>query len=388
MDHRPVYLDCNATAPLHPAARETMLPWLQGDLLGNPGSRTHAYGNEAQKAVNRAREQLGTVAGLSLANVVFTSGATEASNLSLLGLAAYGERERRRHIVTTAIEHKATLEPLSKLASRGFEVTLVQPDMVGRVNPAEVLAAVRDDTLLVSMMHVNNETGMVQPVIEVAEGLRDRPTYLHIDASQGFCKDLPPLRHERVDLISVSGHKFGGPMGVGALLIRKRQFRLPPVEPITFGGGQERGLRPGTVPPMLVVGMGAAVAAMLQTRDAWWSACTTYRDGLLKGLVEAAPDGFDLNMDPACALPNCLNLSLRSGDGGWLDSEAVLLSLKDVLAASNGSACTSAGIEPSHVLIAQGLPSQRVRAAIRLSWCDTTPRIDWERAKVALSRLV
>jgi len=172
------------------------------------------------------------------------------------------------------------------------------------------------------------------------------------------------------------------------LLVRKRQFRLPPLEPIAFGGGQERGLRPGTLPTMLVVGMGAAAAAMLQGRDAWWSNCVAYRADLLNDLAAAAPYGFDLNMDPTCALPNCLNLSFRSGDGGWLDSEAVLLSLKDVLAASNGSACTSAGIEPSHVLIAQGLPTERVRAAIRLSSCETTPRIDWERAKVALSRLV
>jgi len=365
-----------------------MLPWLSGDLLGNPGSRTHAYGNEALKAVNRAREQVCAVAGLSAPSVVFTSGATEASNVALLGLAPFGERAHRRHIVSTAIEHKATLEPLNKLASRGFEVTLVPPGKLGRIDAAEVLAAVRDDTLLVSVMHVNNETGMVQPVIEVAEGLAGRPTFLHVDASQGFCKDLPPLRNERVDLISVSGHKFGGPMGVGALLVRKRQFRLPPLEPIAFGGGQERGLRPGTLPTMLVVGMGAAAAAMLQGRDAWWSNCVAYRADLLNDLAAAAPYGFDLNMDPTCALPNCLNLSFRSGDGGWLDSEAVLLSLKDVLAASNGSACTSAGIEPSHVLIAQGLPTERVRAAIRLSSCETTPRIDWERAKVALSRLV
>ena len=319
---------------------------------------------------------------------VFTGGATEASNLALLGLAAHGEREGRRHVVSAAVEHKATLEPLEELARRGFEVTLVPPDGRGRVDAADVLAAIRDDTLLVSLMHVNNETGVIHPVAEVADGLADRPAFLHVDAAQGFAKDLPPLRHGRVDLISVSGHKFGGPGGIGALLMRKRRYRLPPLAPLTFGGGQERGLRPGTIPAMLVVGIGAAAEAMLAGNDDWHRACAAYRDELLADLKAAAPAGLDLNMDPAHALPNCLNLSFRDGGGGWLDSEAVLLALNDVLAASNGSACTSAGVEPSHVLLAQGLPPGRVRGAVRLSWYERTPRAEWPRAKHALRRLL
>lgn len=364
-----------------------MQPWLSGILIGNPGSRTHAYGSEALKAVNRAREQIGAVVEVPSTGIVLTSGATEANNLALLGLCTYGEREGRRHIVSTSIEHKAVLEPLVEFKQRGYEVTLVQPDEIGRVAAEDVLAAVRDDTLLVSIMHVNNETGVVQPITEVAAGLGDRPVFLHVDASQGFGKDLPPLRHPRTDLISISGHKFGGPSGVGALAMRKRRYRLPPLSPLVFGGGQERGLRPGTVPTMLVVGFGAAAATKLDQHASWALACRSYREQLLADLA-ALPVGFDLNMDAEHALPNCINLSFRDGEGGWIDSEAVLLALKDVLAASNGSACTSAGVEPSHVLAAQGLPAERARAAVRLSWCETTPRPDWSRASNALRRLL
>ncbi|MEM6392801.1 MAG: aminotransferase class V-fold PLP-dependent enzyme [Planctomycetota bacterium] len=384
----PPYLDCNATTPLHPAARDAMLPWLTGGRVGNPGSRTHAYGSDAQKAVTNAREQMSRVIGMASSGVVFTSGATESSNIALLGLAQHGAETGRCHIISTEIEHKATLEPLGELAKRGCEVTLVKPDGTGRVSADALLREVRDDTLLISLIHVNNETGVVQPVAEVAEGLDDKSVFLHVDASQSFGKELSGLVHERIDLMSVSGHKFGGPIGVGALLLRKRKYRYAPLNSLTFGGGQERGLRPGTIPVMLVVGMGAAASAALESNTQWHSQCTTYRDQLLEELQCAAPAGFDLNTDVNFALPNCINLSFRDGGGDWLDSEAVLLSLKNFWAASNGSACTSAGIEPSHVLVAQNLPMGRVRSAIRLSWCERTPAVDWIGVKKALSRLI
>ena len=388
MAERPTYLDCNATTPLHPAARDAMLPWLSDERPGNPGSRTHAYGSEAQKAVTLAREQLARVIGVPSSGVVFTSGATESVNLALFGLARHGAETKRRHIVSTAIEHKATLEPLSELGKRGFTVTLVKPNAAGRISAGDVLAELRDDTFLVSLMHVNNETGVVQPIVEVAEALLDTPVFFHVDASQGFGKDLQALAHERIDMLSVSGHKFGGPTGVGALLLRKRRYRVPPLKPLAFGGGQERGLRSGTVPVMLAAGMGAAASAAFESNGFWRSSCTAYREQLLDDIGGAAPAGCDVNMDPITALPNCLNLSFCDGSGGWLDSEAVLLALKDIVAASNGSACTSTGIEPSHVLSAQGLPMQRVRAAVRFSWCERTPRGDWAGAGAALARLV
>jgi cysteine desulfurase len=266
-------------------------------------------------------------------------------------------------------------------------VTNIPPDSSGRVSADQVIATLRDDTLLVSLMHVNNETGMIQPVDEVAERIGDRETILHVDAAQGFAKDLLRLRHQRIDLLSVSGHKFGGPMGIGALIMRKRKYRAPELSPLGFGGGQERGLRPGTIPVMLVAAMGAAAQAKLDGHSRWLRACTVFRDTLLVDL-STLPVAFDLNMDLQHALPNCVNLSLRDKMGSWLSSESVLLSLKDLIAASNGSACTSAGIEPSHVLSAQQYPAARARAAIRLSWCDDTPRPNWAEVGAALRRLL
>ena len=384
---QPVYLDCNATTPLHPAAREAMLAWLDPARPANPGSRTHAFGAAAAKAVQHAREKVAAAAGVSASGVIFTSGATEANNLALFGLAASDAAKNRRHVVTTAIEHHAVLEPLQALTGRGFEVTFVPPEPDGRVASARLLDAVRDDTLLVSLMHVNNETGVIQPVAEVADGLGDRPAYLHVDAAQGFCKDPGPLRHERVDLFSVSGHKIGGPVGVGALLMRKRRFRPPPLVAVQHGGGQERGLRPGTLPAATLTGFGAAAEVQFGDAQDWRESCERYREGVLAGLADL-PHAVDFNADPKRALPNCVNVSVRDGRGGWLDGEAALLAWKGILAASNGSACTSAGTERSHVLRAQELSEAQVRGAVRLSWCERTEAVDWPSACEAVVRLL
>ncbi|QDT16786.1 aminotransferase class V-fold PLP-dependent enzyme [Alienimonas californiensis] len=387
MPEHPVYLDCNATTPLLPAARDAMLEWLDPARPANPGSRTHGYGAAAAKAVQRAREQVAAAAGLPASGVIFTSGATEANNLALLGLAASDAAVKRKHIVSTGIEHHAVLEPLESLAARGFDVTFVQPEASGRVDPSRILDEVRDDTLLVSVMHVNNETGVIQPIEAIADGLGDRPVFLHVDAAQGFCKDPEPLRHDRVDLIAVSGHKLGGPMGIGALLMKKRRFRPPPLVAVQLGGGQERGLRPGTLPTALLVGFGAAAEAAASGTQEWRVACERYRRGILEGLA-ALPHGVDFNTDPDTALPNCVNVSIRDGADGWLDGEAVLLAWKGLLAASNGSACTSAGTEPSHVLRAHDLSEARVRGAVRLSWCERTPALNWQAVGQAAARLI
>ena len=364
----PVYLDCNATAPMEPTVRKAVVHWFSGEI-GNAGSRTHEYGLRAKRAANEAREDIAAIVAASADEVVFTSGATESNNLALLGLAAHGEKQGRKHIVSTAIEHKAVLEPLEVLAGRGFSVTLVKPDASGAVNPAEVKAALRPDTLLVSVMHVNNETGVRQPLAEIASALKDHGAYLHVDAAQGFGKDIEGLREPRIDFISASSHKVYGPLGIGALILRKRGFMRPPLTPLAYGGGQERGLRPGTLPVPLIVGFGTAAKLALKDAAARRRRCEAIRREALAALE---PVGARVHGDPAITLPHVLNFSV---DG--IDSEALIVALKDIAAVSNGSACTSQSYQPSHVLLAMGLPESAVAGAVRLSWCHMTDSVDW-----------
>lgn len=221
MPQRPVYLDCNATTPVDPEVEREFLIYVR-DEFGNAGSRTHEFGARAKQAVQKARDQVATVVKCQREEVIFTSGATESNNLAILGLREHGEKTGRRHIVSTAIEHKAVLEPLEHLARHGFEVTLVRPEATGAVLGSKVAAAVRPDTLLVSVMHVNNETGVIQPLAEIASGLEGHDAFLHVDAAQGFGKRIPDLQNPRIDLISLSGHKIYAPKGIGALVTRRR----------------------------------------------------------------------------------------------------------------------------------------------------------------------
>ena len=364
----PIYLDCNATAPMDHAVREVVLGWL-GDV-GNAGSRTHEYGLRARKAVERARDQVAAVVGARPDELVFTSGATESNNLAILGLAPFGEANGRRHVVSTAIEHKAVLEPLEALAARGFEVTLVAPGSDGAVRPAAVRTAVRDDTLLVSVMQVNNETGVRQPIEAVATTLEGHEAYLHVDAAQGFGKELVALRSPRIDLMSISSHKVYGPAGVGALVARRRGFDKVPLACLMRGGGQERGLRPGTLPVALIAGLGAAAeraAAEVEVRRA---RCAAVRARALEAL---RPLGIRIHGALDGSLPHVLNFSVEG-----IDSEALMVGLRDLVAVSNGSACTSQSYAPSHVLKAMGLPAAEVAGAVRMSWCHLTPAVDWE----------
>lgn len=363
-----VYLDCNATAPMEPAVRKAVTHWFTEEI-GNAGSRTHEYGLRAKRAVNAAREEIAAVVGVSSDDVVFTSGATESNNLALLGLVGHAEKTGRKHIISTAIEHKAVLEPLEVLAQRGFTVTLVKPDRSGAVRAADIHAALRPDTLLVSVMHVNNETGVVQALAEIASALKDHEAYFHVDAAQGFGKDIEALRDPRIDLISVSSHKVYGPLGVGALILRKRGFVRPPLQPLVYGGGQERGLRPGTLPVPLIVGFGLAAKTALKDADARRRRCEAIRREALAALepVGARPHG-----DPAITLPHVLNFSVEG-----IDSEALIVALKDIASVSNGSACTSQSYQPSHVLLAMDLPESAVAGAVRLSWCHMTGPVNW-----------
>ena len=361
------YLDHNATTPVDPRVAQEVLRFMTEEF-GNAGSRTHEFGVRAQKAVQKAREQIASVVDASREEVIFTSGATESNNIAILGLASYAAAQSRKHIVSTAIEHKAVLEPLEELSKRGFQITLVRPNPSGWVEPADLLDAVRPDTVLVSVMQANNETGVLQPIDLIAEELRKHDVYLHVDAAQGFGKDMVTLRNRRIDLISISGHKIFGPKGIGALVARNRGNKRPPLAPITFGGGQEGGLRPGTVPVPLAVGLGVAAELSQSEHQARRTACQNYRSRLVDALSSLEPK---FNGDPSRTLPHVVNVSFPG-----IDSEALMVALKPIAAVSNGSACTSASYKPSHVLEAMGIPKDQIRGAIRISWSHDTKGLD------------
>jgi cysteine desulfurase len=374
----PVYLDCNATTPVETEVLDVMMRYL-AEEYGNAGSRTHEFGVRAKQAVERAREQVAAVVAARRDDVIFTSGATESNNIVLLGLAGSAEGATRRHIVSTAIEHKAVLEPLEHLVKQGFEVSLIHPDESGRVDAQAVLDAVRPDTLLVSVMHANNETGVVQPIETIAAGLPDA-VWLHVDAAQTFGKLIAPLQNPRIDLISASAHKIFGPKGIGALVSRRRDGRRAPLSPLMFGGGQERGVRPGTQAVHLITGFGTAAHMALRDHERRQAACLRFRDGVLTAMAQL---GGRINGDREHCLPHVLNVSLPG-----LNSEAAMVTLKGVLALSNGSACTSTSYEPSHVLVAMGFDRDRTESALRLSWCHLTPEVDWPQVCERLRRMM
>lgn len=373
-----IYLDCNATTPLEPAVRDRMLEYFDTEY-GNAGSRTHAFGARAQRAVEEARGQIGKVVGAKHDEVIFTSGATESNNLALLGLARHGVDSGSRHLITTQIEHKAVLEPVAELERRGFEVSRLSANPAGWVEPTALAAALRRDTLLVSIMHVNNETGVEQPIQEYVNVLEEHTAYLHVDAAQGFGKRLSPLQEPRIDLISVSAHKVHGPKGVGALIARRRRFRRPPIEPLLRGGGQERGLRGGTLPVPLIVGFGEAAHLAARDHRLRTRRCQEIRDSLhlaLKGLH------LRVHGDQDRTLPHTLNFAVPG-----VSAEAVMVATKRFAAFSNGSACTSNARAPSHVLLAMGLSEEQAGEALRLSWCHLTPMPQWHLLQETLASL-
>lgn len=374
---RPIYVDTAATTRVDPRVA-SLITELFLDEYGNAGSRTHSYGATANKLVQEARASVAETAGAGVEEVVFTSGATESNNIAILGLAAHGRSTGRRHIVTTAIEHKAVLEPIGRLEAEGFEVTHVAPERSGRVNAADVLAAVRPDTLLVSVMHANNETGAIQPISEIAAGLAPDGAYFHVDAAQTFGKLTSEPGSPRIDLMSASAHKVFGPKGVGALIARRRKGRRLPLTPLMVGGGQERGLRPGTLPVPLIAGFGLAARLAGAEQHARKQRCAALRVQALEAIAQVGGvvHGGDIVLD------HILSFSVPG-----VDSEAAIVALKDHVAISNGSACTSASYEPSHVLTAMGLNEDDVAGAVRLSWSHQTPDLPWEKITGALGGL-
>ena len=363
-----VYLDCAATAPVDPRVQREVMTYL-GIEFGNAGSRHHGFGTRARSAVEKARVQVAAVVGATRGEIVFTSGATESNNLALLGLAEHGASTGRTHLVSTRIEHKSVLEPLQALAGRGFEVTLVAPERGGWVHPQSILEAVREDTLLVSVMQVNNETGVIQPIREIARLLQNHPAYLHVDAAQGFGKEIEPLRQRRIDLISISGHKIYAPKGVGALATRRRNGQRPPLTPLMHGGGQELGLRPGTLPVPLIAGLGKASELALAEHRERNAACRRFKEILLRELRPLKPV-FNGSLNRT--VPQIVNLTVPG-----ISSEEAIEAVSQVAAISNGSACTSTTDSCSHVLSAQELDEARMEGALRLSWWHRSRQPDW-----------
>ncbi len=352
-----VYLDMSATSPVLPEVVELMNKFFLEEY-GNAGSRTHEFGARAKKAVEQARQQVADIITADKSEVIFTSGATESNNIAILGLKEFALEQNKRHIITTPIEHKAVLEPIEHLIKQGFEVTYLDIDDSGMVKPESLKSALREDTVLVSIMHVNNETGSIQPITELCNTLGDHEAFFHIDAAQSFGKLSHELSNERIDLISASGHKIYGPMGIGALIIRKRGFLRAPLKPIMFGGGQERSLRPGTLPVPLIAGFGLACEIANKSAVNWQKKAIKIKEKLI---VELDTLGAVYNGNNSS--PFMVNFSIQG-----VNSEAAMVSLKGIAAVSNGSACTSSSYTPSHVLSAMGLDDDRISGAIRVSW--------------------
>ena len=358
-----IYLDCNATTPIEPEVVEKMNNYLTTDF-GNEGSHTHSFGSVAKKAVQEATDQVVSLVNASRNEIIFTSGATESNNIAILGLKEFGLNNNKKHIITSAIEHKAVLEPIQELEKLGFEVDIINVDQSGRVNPKDIKDKIREDTLLISIMGVNNETGVVQPISEIIEIIKNHDCYFHVDAAQMFGKDIDTLSNKRIDLISISGHKIFGPKGIGALVTRLRNFNKPPLQPLFFGGGQQAKLRPGTLPVHLIVGLGVAAKIAKKNLKKRQEQNKKIYDQIIK-LMKSL--NGNLNGDEKYLLGNCINFSVPN-----VDAEAFMLTTKDLISVSNGSACTSSTYEPSHVIKAMTNDQDKLKGAIRISWCHLT----------------
>ena len=381
MPKLPVYLDYHATTPVDPRVFEAMRPFFT-EAFGNAASRTHVFGMRASAAVEKAREEVADLVGANAKEIVFTSGATEADNLAVLG-AARARRGRGAHVVVSAIEHRAVLDPCARLETEGFRVTRVAPDRLGRTPAAAVADALEADTVLVTVMAANNEIGTVNAVAEIAGVCKARGVLFHTDAVQAAGKVPLDVHASGVDLLSLSAHKLCGPKGVGALFVRASNPRVA-LDPLLFGGGHERGLRPGTLDVPAIVGFGAAAALARAEGAAEGTRVAGLRDRLWEALAAGVP-GVSRNGDAAACLPGNLNVRFPGAP-----SDTVMMETRD-LAVSAGSACTSASVEPSHVLLAIGLSKEEAHESIRfgLGRFTTAEEVDWAAgaAIAAVSRV-
>uniref|UniRef100_A0A3B1J2L1 Cysteine desulfurase n=1 Tax=Astyanax mexicanus TaxID=7994 RepID=A0A3B1J2L1_ASTMX len=373
---RPLYMDFQATTPMDPRVLDAMLPY-QVNYYGNPHSRTHAYGWESETAMEKARKQVADLIGADPREIVFTSGATESNNMSIKGVARF-YKARKKHVITTQTEHKCVLDSCRVLESEGFDVTYMPVKSNGLIDLQQLVETIRPDTSLVSVMTVNNEIGVKQPIKEIGTICRSKNVFFHTDAAQAVGKIPINVSELKVDLMSISGHKIYGPKGVGALFVRRRpRVRI---EPLQSGGGQERGLRSGTVPTPLAVGLGAACELAQQEMEQVFllggktckakltkqklficydhARVSMLATRLVQKIMTEIPDVV-MNGDPDQRYPGCINLSFA-----YVEGESLLMALKDV-ALSSGSACTSASLEPSYVLRAIGTDEDLAHSSIR-----------------------
>ncbi|AJQ34084.1 Nfs1p [Saccharomyces cerevisiae YJM1419] len=350
---RPIYLDMQATTPTDPRVLDTMLKFYTG-LYGNPHSNTHSYGWETNTAVENARAHVAKMINADPKEIIFTSGATESNNMVLKGVPRF-YKKTKKHIITTRTEHKCVLEAARAMMKEGFEVTFLNVDDQGLIDLKELEDAIRPDTCLVSLMAVNNEIGVIQPIKEIGAICRKNKIYFHTDAAQAYGKIHIDVNEMNIDLLSISSHKIYGPKGIGAIYVRRRpRVRL---EPLLSGGGQERGLRSGTLAPPLVAGFGEAARLMKKEFDNDQAHIKRLSDKLVKGLLSA--EHTTLNGSPDHRYPGCVNVSFA-----YVEGESLLMALRDI-ALSSGSACTSASLEPSYVLHALGKDDALAHSSIR-----------------------
>lgn len=354
----PIYLDYSATCPVDPRVAEKMVQYMTMDgTFGNPASRSHRYGWQAEEAVDTAREQIADLLNADPREIVFTSGATESDNLAIKG-AAHFYSKKGKHIITCKTEHKAVLDPCRQLEREGFEVTYLEPESNGLLDLKKLESAMRDDTVLVSIMHVNNEIGVIQDIASIGELCRERKIVFHVDAAQSAGKLPIDVQEMKVDLISLSAHKIYGPKGIGALYVRRKpRIRL---EAQMHGGGHERGFRSGTLATHQIVGMGEAFRIAKEEMQKDYDHALALRNRLLEGVKDL--EAVTINGDLEQRVPQNLNISFA-----FVEGESLLMSLKD-LAVSSGSACTSASLEPSYVLRALGLNDELAHSSVRFSF--------------------
>ena len=360
---------------------EAMLPYFT-EVYGNAASISHRFGREAGDAVDRAREQVALAIGAEATEIVFTSGATEANNLAIKGL-SQASRRRGNHLVTSQVEHKSVLDSMMRLKREGWDVTFVPPDETGMVSAEKVADALCEQTVLVSVMAANNEVGTLNPIREIGQLCRDRGIVFHTDATQAVGKVPLDVVADGIDLLSLSGHKLYGPKGIGALYVRRGDLRVRLVAQMD-GGGHERGLRSGTVPVPLAVGLGVAAELAIRERPSESKRVFKLREHLHQG-IGGRVESIRLNGHPTLRLPGNLNISFA-----YVDGEALMMAMGDV-AVSSGAACTSANPEPSHVLLAMGLDQEVARASLRfgLGRFTTAQEIDFtiESLAAAVERL-